>query len=163
MPGEAIEWVPVTGNTGRRIGAVGFIGERVAVAVAFYDDADADQDGSVSLAERAVATLFGRIVSLKGKAITEVVMAARNDPDIMIRDPSYRTEAAKQFLDFATGLVFDALYTVYFSRGVKSLATGTAGLVADGVVRQYVIRKGMEKAVKAAYDAAIRAQTAFSG
>jgi hypothetical protein len=159
VPADNLDWVLVKGATDRTIGAIGFVGDTAAVAVAFFDDKDANQDGTISLGERIVAIISP--IRITGKAVTEVVMAARGDPDIMLRDPSYRIEAAKLFLDFATGLVFDGLYAVYFSRGVRHLATGVAASAASGLVKQYVIRKGMEASVKALYNQAIRNQTAF--
>ena len=164
MVQASIEWVVIrSAYDNRETGAIGFIGDKAVVAVSLYDDADWNEDGKISTLERfgrfvpAVGSLFFKA----GRAVTQVAMAARGDPDVVLRDPSFSQEAAKQFLDFATGLVFTGLYTVYFSRAVKSLATQTAKAMTNNVVKQYVIRKGMERLAKEAYDSAMRAGTAI--
>jgi len=159
-----LEWVPIrSAFTNRVIGAIGFVGDRAAVAVSFYEDADWNQDGKLSKIERygKYIPVAGNLFFKKGRAVTEVVMAARGDPDVMLRDPSYSREAVKQFQDFATGLIFTGLYEVYFSRAVSGLAGGAAGAITDNVVKGYVIRKGMEKLVQDAYDSAVKAGTAL--
>jgi hypothetical protein len=52
---DQIDWVIITGATNKKIGALGFIGDKVAVVTAFYDDRDANQDGTVSWGEAIVA------------------------------------------------------------------------------------------------------------
>jgi hypothetical protein len=159
MAGDGIEWVPVTGNTGRRIGALGFMGDSVAVIAAFYDDRDGDQNGRVSWGEAIVS--FMSPIKLNGRSVTEVAMAARSDPDIIVRDPSFAQEAARLFVAFASNLIKDGLYTIYFSRGVKAAGAGIAGSVADGLVKQFVVRKGFEAAVKKSYDKAMKQGVAY--
>jgi hypothetical protein len=159
MASGDIEWVPVNGRGGRRIGALGFIGDSVAVISAFYDDRDGDQDGRVSWGEAVVS--FMSPIKLNGRSITEVAMAARGDPDIMLRDPSFSQEAARLFVAFASNLIKDGLYTVYFSRAVKSAGAGIATSVADGMVKQFVVRKGFEATVKKAYDKAMKKGNAY--
>jgi hypothetical protein len=154
MAAAGIEWVPVTGNTGRRIGALGFIGDKVAVIAAYYDDRDGDQSGTVTWGEAVVAFLSP--LKLDGRAVIEVAMAARTDPDIMLRDPSFGQEAARLFVGFAGNLIKDGLYTVYFSRVIAAAGAGIAERVAEGVVKQFVIRKGFEAAVKNTYNAAMK-------
>ncbi len=164
MAAAKLEWVAVSSAyNGKRIGAIGFVGDTAVVAVSFFDDADWNEDGKLSALETMGPRipLVGNLFFRRGRAITQVVLAARGEADVMLRDPSFGREAAKQFTDFATGLVFSGLYTVYFSRAVSTLAGGAARAVADGVVKQYIVRKGMEKLAEAAYNEAMRTQSAL--
>ena len=150
---ERIDWVPVE-RFGKPIGAVGFIGDTATVIVAFYDDFDPNKDGKVGWGEWVVGHMSP--VSLKGNAVAEVAMQARNDVAISGRDPSFPQMAANVFVSFAASMVKDAIYTVYFSSAVSSVCGSIAGRLASNVVASYAIRKGMEKAVKAAYDAGMK-------
>lgn len=151
MSGKKIEWVIIDGNGDQAIGAVGFIGHQAVVVVAFYDDLDANKDGKVSLGERAA----GMVLGMEGRAVAEVAMAARLDLDVIQRDGSFPEMAANLFVNFARGLVAEGVYLAYFSRGVGNLANVIAGQMTSSTVKQFVIRKGMEKLVKAAYDASV--------
>ncbi len=150
---KTIEWVLVPGLDGRAIGAIGFIGNRAAIVTAFFDDRDGNKDGEVSWGEWAVSKVSP--ISIEGMAVTEVAMAARYLPDVVLRDAGFAQEAAQMYLNFAVGLVQDGIYAVYFSRGVKAAAGAVASAVGGGMVREFVVRKGMESAVKEIYDAAI--------
>lgn len=147
---DEIEWIIIEGLGNREIGAVGIVGGKVAVVTAFYDDLDGNMDGKVSWGEWLVAKLSP--LSLENKAVVEVAMAARNDLRVIERDQSFYEEAARMFLAFATGLVADGLYAAYFSRGVQTIVKPIAGRITGDLVKQFVIRKGMEKAIKATYD-----------
>lgn len=149
-----IDWIVVTGNTNKKIGAVGFIGDQAAVIVSFYDYRDGNQDGKVSWGEAIGAKLSP--FDLKKKPIAEVAMQARYDTDVMMRDPGFNQMAVNIFLNFASGLVADGVYAAYFSRAVGGLAGGVAGGVTSNVVKQFAIKKGMESAVKQAYQSATR-------
>jgi hypothetical protein len=150
---DAIDWVVIE-KFGRKIGAIGFIGDTASVVVAFYDDRDGDKNGKVSFGEWA-ANLVSP-VKIKGAAVVEVAMQARVEPDVILRDPAFQIMAANLFTTFAAGLVKEGIYTAYFSFAVSSLAGSVAGRLASNMVASYAIKKGMEKAVKAAYDAAVR-------
>lgn len=145
------DWVVIRGNTNREIGAIGFVDGKAAIIAAFYDDNDGNQDGTVSWGEYLAAKFSP--ISLKNRAVTEVAMAARLDFDVLERDPSFPDVAEQMFLNFARGLLIDGVYAAYFSRAVSGIAKPIAGRLANDMVRQFVIRKGMEKAVKAAYNA----------
>jgi hypothetical protein len=151
---QAIDWYVVTGSDGKKIGALGFIGDKVAIIAAFYDDRDGDEDGNVSWGEAVVAFLSP--LSLKGRAVTEVAMAARNDIDVISKDPSFYQESARMFIGFAGNLIKDGIYTVYFSQAVSALAGQVAGAVTSSIIKQFVIRKGFEAAVRKVYDAAMK-------
>ncbi|HET9904624.1 MAG TPA: hypothetical protein VFQ27_13090 [Xanthobacteraceae bacterium] len=148
------DWVVIRGNTNREIGAIGFVDGKAAIIAAFYDDNDGNQDGTVSWGEYLAAKFSP--ISLQNRAVTEVAMAARLELEVLERDPSFAEVAAQMFLNFARGLLIDGVYAVYFSRAVSTIAKPIAGRLASDMVRQFVIRKGMEKAVKAAYNAGMR-------
>ena len=149
-----IDWMIVTGWRNKELGAVGFQGDTAAVIVAFYEDADGNQDGKVGWGEWTASKLSP--LGLKNYAVTQVAMQARADPDIVMRDPELDQMAKQMFVKFAAGLVSDGIYAVYFSRGVSAIAKPIAGRLTTSFVKQFVLRKGMEKAVKSAYDGAMK-------
>jgi hypothetical protein len=146
---DEIEWVVIEGNTGREIGAVGFVRRKVVVIVAFYEDADANYDGEVGWFEWATAW------GVDKTKVTEVAMAARHDPKVLQRDPDFiNGQAIEMFLDLAQGLVAEGLYKAYFSRGVAGLTKSLAGRITSDTVKQFVIRKGLETTIEKMYDRA---------
>lgn len=149
----AIEWIEIRSHGNRSIGAVGFAGNDAVAIVAFYDDRDGNKDGTVSLTERVVSKLSP--IGIDGKAVTEVAMAARLNPDVMMRDSSVGQWAGRMFTEFGGSMVMDGIYAVYFSRGVKMTASGVAKVITGNMVKQFVIRKGFEKAAKEAFDGAV--------
>jgi len=159
MAAGDIDWVVVKDDAQRPIGALGFIGKNVAVITAFHDDRDGNMDGRVSWGEAVVA--FMSPIRLDGSAVTAVAMAARNDLDILERDSSFRQEGARMFVAFASGLIKDGLYTIYFSRAVSAAGASIAARTVDGLVKQFVVRKGFDAAVKNAYNRAMKAGTAY--
>jgi hypothetical protein len=150
---NSIDWVVVPGIDGRPIGAIGFIDNKAAIVTAFFDDRDGNKDGEVSWGEWVVSKISP--ISIEGMAVTEVAMAARYMPDVVLRDAGFAQEAAQMYLSFAAGLVADGIYAAYFSRGVKAAAGAAASAIGGGAVREFVIRKGMETAVKQIYEAGI--------
>jgi len=147
-----IEWVEVKGIKGKSIGAIGFIGNNAVAVATFIEDEDGNEDGEVSWGEWIASKVSP--LSLDGYAATKVAMAARVDMDILMRDPSFNQMAMNMYLNFARGLIADGVWTVYFSRGVNMVGGGVAKIITKGMVKQLVIRKGFEKAVREAFDAA---------
>lgn len=144
-----IDWIMIN-RLGKQIGAVGFIGDKAAVVAAFYDDYDANKDGKVGWGERIAGKLFP--LKLHGLAIAEVAMQARYEPNVVERDLLFQSVAVNNFfLNFTKGLVSQGIYTVYFSQLVTSFAKPIAGRLANNIVAQFAIRKGMEGAVDKAY------------
>lgn len=144
-----LEWVSIKNLGPEPIGAIGFIGNNVVAVIAFYDDKDANQDGKVSLGERVISSLSP--ISVEGRNVTEVAMTARVDRDITRRDASIDQMAKQMHLQFFSGLVMEGFYTVYFARGVKMTGKGVAKLITNNMVKELVIRKGFEAAVKKAF------------
>jgi len=143
----AIDWVIVKDRDGKTpIGAVGFVGDTITVISAFYDDKDWNHDGKVDLKERVFS-----IFSLKGKALAEVVSRAYEDPDIMIRDTSIGQWRGKLLTQFAGGMIVEGAYKVWMSFAVSQAAGAVAGQITQNAIKSFVIKKGMEQAVKKAY------------
>ena len=78
-------------------------------------------------------------------------MQARVEPDILLRDQSIDTIAKNMFVHFASGLIVQGTYKVYFSRGVSMVGSAVAKKITNEMVKQLVIRKGFENAVKSAF------------
>lgn len=148
-----IDWVIIE-KFGKQIGAVGFIDNKASVVVAFYDDYDADQNGDVGFGEWAIGKMSP--LNLKGMAVVEVAMQARVERAVIFRDPSFQTMAANLFVNFAKGLIADGIYAAYFSHVLSAIATPIAGRIAQNIVAQFAIRKGMESAVKKIYESAVK-------
>lgn len=143
-----IDWIAVRKFKPEPIGAVGFIGNDIVAIVAFFDDADGNQDGTVSTGEWLASKLM---FNLSGMAVTEVAMQARVQMDILMRDASIQQIATGMFLNFAKGLIAQGIYTAYFARGVSMVSGGVATRIGGGMVKQLVIRKGFDAAVKQAF------------
>lgn len=145
---EIIEWVAVKKFKPEPIGAIGFIGNDAVAIIAFYEDADANKDGKVQFSEWVGSKI---LFNLKGMNVTEVAMQARVEPNIILRDGSFPQAAAKLFLNFASGLIAQGVYQVYFARGVSMAGTALATRITSNMVKQFVIRKGFEAAVKKSF------------
>lgn len=152
MAKDPMEWIVINdGLDNKPIGAIGFLNGKAAVVASFYEPYDANRDGSVSFGEWAAAKVSP--LDVTNKHITEVAMAARYNLDVLAKDASFSEMAAKIFLNFAKGLITDGIYAVYFSRGIKMGAGALAKKLTSSTVKQFVVRKGMEKAIKKAYKA----------
>ncbi len=156
MSSEQMQWITVYDNlSSKPIGAVGLLvqedgSQRVAVIATYYDDYDANYDGSVSLKEKVVGKIFP--ISLKGKELAKVAMQARLETDVLEKDPTFPKEAASIFVKFGTSMALDAVYATYLKTSVGRAAGGIAGQIVTGGAKQFFIRKGMEAAIKKAYD-----------
>ena len=144
------DWVIVQDRTGRDIGAVGFIGDDAVAIASFFDSRDADKDGKVSVGERIVSTLSP--IGLDGAAIAVVAMQGRSNPLIAERDSGFYGMSANIFAGFGQSMVVDAVWSVYFKRGVRAAGTGVARVITGNMVKQVVIRKGFERTAREAFD-----------
>lgn len=145
---DKLDWVSITKWGDDPIGAIGFLGNDAVAVIAFYDDKDGNKDGKVSVGERIAA--FVSPVSIEGMNVVEVAMQARVDMDIIMRDASFAQAAAQMYVSFAAGLVIEGAYAVYFKPGVSMVGKGVAKRITDGMVKEFVVRKGFEAAVKKA-------------
>jgi hypothetical protein len=143
-----MEWKIVRNSwTNKPIGAVGFVGDEVAVIASFYEDKDFNEDGEIDLKEK-----FLMMFSMKGRAIASVATHAYADPDILIRDPSFGAMRGEALTTFAAGLVAEGVYKVYFSRAVGTAAGAVAGQITQNAVKAFIIKKTLASAVKKAYE-----------
>lgn len=150
---KTVDWVLITKFRPDPIGAIGFIDNKAVAVIAFYDDRDGNKDGKISSGEWLASKLSP--ISIEDSAVTEVAMQARVEPDVILRDSSFPQKAANMFLNFARGLVIDGVYAAYFARGVKMAGGGVARHVTSGMVKEMVVQKGFEKAVREAFDLAM--------
>ena len=147
-----MDWVIVKDTWNHKpIGAVGFVGDEVAVVTAFYHDKDANEDGKVSFKEKIFS--FG---PMGGRAVTKVANHAYANPDILMRDPSFGQLRGRITTKFATGLLAEGVYRVYFSQAIGRVSGAVASQFASGAVQSFVIKKGLETAVKKAYQSAVQ-------
>ena len=144
-----IDWYVVKpeGYT-KALGALGFVDDKVVIITSFYDDRDANRDGSISIPERVV--FFISPIGLSGTAVVEVAMAARFDMEVLERDPEFHSVAINLWLNFAHGMVKDGMYAAWIGVHVNMGAGLVAKRLASGLVKQFVIKKGMEVVVKKA-------------
>lgn len=148
-----MDWMIVKHSwTSKVIGAVGFLDNQIVAVVAFYDDKDADHDGKVSLGERAGSILF----SMRGRAAAEVISQAYADPAIAERDPGINEMRGRLLTAFASGLLVEGAYQAWFAFGISKAAGAIAETITTSAIKSFFIKKGMEKAVKEAYMAAMR-------
>ncbi|MEM8850069.1 MAG: hypothetical protein AAGE03_08545 [Pseudomonadota bacterium] len=150
---HTLEWVAIKKFGDDPIGAIGFLGNDAVAVVAFYDDRDGNRDGEVGIGEWIVSKVFP--ISMEGGNVTEVAMQGRAIPEIILRDPSFPNAAARMFASFGAGLVIDGAYSVYFAPGVGKIAGTAAKYITQGMVKEFVVRKGFEEAVKASVMTAI--------
>lgn len=62
-------------------------------------------------------------------AMTEVAIKAAQNPDITMRNPSFRREGVPIFTKFANGMAMNALWSACFSRRIKIPRAGVAHVV----------------------------------
>lgn len=147
-----LDWMIVKGHGNKEIGAVGFIGDEAVMITAFFDDKDGNMDGKVSFGEKVGAAFLG---GLKGKALANVGMQARADPDILMRDTNVYSMGAKLFVNFAQKLAKEGLYAAYFKMPI-SMGSGTfAKTIVSGTIKQFAVKKTAEVAVSKAIRSAM--------
>lgn len=137
---------------GKPIGALGYMDNKLTVICTFYDDRDWNYDGHVDWTERAGFMLIG----VEGKAAVDVLTQAKSDPDLFMADPGGINRAIGHAIaEFAGGMIRNAVYLAYMKVGVGRACGAVAGAMASGTATRFFIKKGMERAVKAMYDAAV--------
>ena len=78
-------------------------------------------------------------------------MQARVQMNIIERDPSFNQIAMSMFLSLASGLIAQGVYKAYFSQPVSLIGSSLASMITSSMIKQFVIRKGFEAAVKKAF------------
>ena len=150
---KTMEWKSVKHSRSRKpIGAIGFLNNKIAAVATYYSDKDWDHDGKVSAKER-----FGSMFGLGGKAYVEVLTQAYSDPDLFMKDPNgMRQFHGNAVTQFASGMMLDGIYITYFKMGISQACGALAANLVKGSATRFVVRKGMEQAVKRAYNTATR-------
>ncbi|MEM8490349.1 MAG: hypothetical protein AAF756_05940 [Pseudomonadota bacterium] len=133
------------------IGAIGFIGDEIAVVGTFYEDSDFNNDGKTDLKER-----FLMPFSMRGRALANVLSHAYADPKIATIDSSLAAMRGRAVQAFAGGMLVEGVYLAYFKRGVGSVAGSAAKALVKGPFARFVVKKGMGSMVKSAYQKAAR-------
>ena len=149
----SVEWIEITKFRKSPIGAIGFVDGKAAIVVAYYDDLDGNKDGKVGWGEWVAGKISP--INLKGNAVVEVAMQARVELDVILKDESFQQVAMNMYLQFGVGLIKDGIYATYFARGVTISSKGVAKLVTSGTIKEFAVRKGMEKAVREAFNMAV--------
>jgi hypothetical protein len=151
MADRNIEWIVIFSGP-YKIGAVGFLGNTAAVVVSFYDDRDFDHSGKVSFGEKVGSFLYSLTPLPKPMGgMSQVMYLASFNPDIINRDLDFARDAQMNYWSEIESRVTSAYYALYIGNQVSEIAGAIAGRVASNVVAKYVIRKGLESAVKAAF------------
>ena len=143
MSGQ-IEWIEVN-MYDKPIGAVGFHAKKAIAVIAYYDDLDANKDGTVTWAEKA----FKAVVTPKGRSVVDVLMMARID--LVHKDASINDWAMKKYLGLAQNLMVDGVYTAYFARGVSVVSGRVAKKITRSAIEEFAVRKGFEVAARKAF------------
>lgn len=134
------------------IGAMGLINNKIAVIVTFFDDLDANHDGSVSGAEY----IFGW--GQKGIQAALVARAAPLNRELLKRCPGDIMVVQKEtFALFARDLMLDAAFKVYFMRGVGAAGGVVANMITTSLVKNIMIRKGFSTIVGTAVGFGLKA------
>ena len=141
-----MKWYIVKGRKGTPVGALGVLNDQVAVISSFYEDKDWDMDGKVSFGERV-----GSLFTMKNRGVAEVVCRAYEDPEILMNVSGLTALRGKVLTDFARGLIAEGVYITYFNLSVSQVAGSLAGAITTSPIKYFVLKKGMEKAVKEFY------------
>lgn len=161
---DEIDWIVVKDRRGDvAIGAVAFLGDEAIAVVSYYEENDANKDGTVSMGEK-VAGFFSP-VSMKGVGVYEVVSRARDQMTLKLADANapHNTEARAKSLKAMQGgqiqklgaqMAMDGIFKAYIGTGIN-VGVGKAAKVLDwSMVKELAIKKGSEKLAKTAFDAA---------
>lgn len=148
-----LKWYPIRHHrSGKVIGAAAFSGDSLIVVSSFYEDKDLDNSGKVELGEKVWTGFFRQ----SNRALLECFTALKSDPDLWMKDPNAINSGWGQtFTRFGAGLIADGVYMAYFNQSVGKLAGITAAGLSANPIKSFVIKKGMEQAVKKSYQGAM--------
>lgn len=149
---QKIHWILANQNN-RPVGAGAMVGGKIVAVVSFYDDLDGDQNGKVDWDEWLVDCI--NPFNLDGRMVTKAALIVAKETAVERGDDEFHRAANKMLIHQAAGLATDGIFAVYFSRGVSMAGKGLAKLVTQNMVKEFALRKGMEKVAKEAFDAAV--------
>lgn len=148
--GNKVVWVQILNRTKKPIGAIGILGQKIAAIVAFYKDEDVNKDGKVSWGEWAAFKISP--FRSDGMAVAEVVTMAKTNVHVLRLAPNdLRNMSNKVLLSLVSGLLKDGIYAAYFNAGASMICGGVAKKLTSGMIKEFVVQKGLEEAVKKAF------------
>ena len=150
-----IHWI-LANSGGKPVGAGAMVGGKIVAVVSFYDDLDGDMNGKVDWDEWLADCV--NPFNLDGRMVTKAALIIANETAVEKGDDEFHREAKRMLVHQAAGLATDGIFAVYFSRGVSMASKGLAKLVTQNMVKEFALRKGMEKVAKEAFDAAVNPQ-----
>lgn len=142
MPGNQLDFIVIKDGNKKPIGDIGFIGRRWVMIRAYFEDSDADEDGSVSWTEWGVWK--ASLLKSNGWQIARVAYTASLDPRVLNRDGRFQPVGNAMRLGFAANLVVDGFQSIY----LKGLGGKIASMAVSGKVTKFVVDQGAEKLVE---------------
>lgn len=158
---DPIEWMPVKNNDGKKIGAIGWMGDTPVVVVPLYDVADDNKDGSVSMTEKAMWAINPFTTSTSALEVVENARGGYLVTDIANqtngnyspkRHSALRKLRAETWMSTGGSLIKEAIWKCSLQRGVGSLGGALGRQLSKSMLGQVAIKKGFSKAIKAAFD-----------
>lgn len=137
----------VISDGSKDIGDIVFLGSQWVMIRAYYDDRDADEDGTVSIGEKVVWKLSP--FNSSGFQIARVAYTASLNRAVLNKDGEFLEVGRKMQLAFAADLVVRGYQATY----LKGQAGKIASMFVTGFVKQWVVKKGAEKIVSEAVKA----------
>lgn len=147
-----VEWVEVRDGA-QAIGAVGFLGNEAVIIASYFEAADGNLDGQVSVGEWLTFKLSP--IGLEKVNLNRVAQAAKYQEAILMRDANFHIWANQMFLNFASQMVRDGIYASYFRIPVARGAGALASALTRSKVKEFLVKKGLESAVEQAFKAAV--------
>ena len=146
MPASDLSWIVISDGA-KDIGDIGFVGNRWGLIRAYYEDSEANEDGTVSWTEGGIwkASLF----KSNGFQIARVAFTAAHDMRVLRKDGTFAQVGEKMRLGFAASLVLDGFQSVYLKGHAGKIAT----MAVSGRVAKFVVNKATEKLVAEAVKA----------
>ena len=149
---DKIDWMFVPGLAGQNIGAIGFINNRIAVISAFFEEGK--KDGTLFWFDWSLEKNWP--ICCESHAVLEVAFSASVMPEVIRRDGSFYKWSQHYFTNFAGKINTEATLVSFFSIEIKKLNEEASAIIGGGLVREYIIRPGMEAAVHRCYASSVR-------
>lgn len=122
---DQINWFLVEGDDAGRQGALGFLGDDIAVIALF--DAAADP--------------------------AALIATARSRPEVFARDPGIAQTLSRVSSEFPRALPLDSAWSAYFRPGIAMATRGADRTVHGGAIARILPRRGAEQALDQALSA----------
>ena len=145
MSQSGLDWVIIR-YRGKKIGAIGFVGNTAAVICSFFDPRDYNRDGDVSFGERIVGYLSP--VNVEKLGIVEIVQAAKGEELVYTRDGTFELMANHMAIHFFKELAAEGAFTAWLGRSLAAVDAAIPAAMRGSALKQMVIRKGMKPVLK---------------